>query len=220
MWWNMLDTFIASSEGKNCAIKCIKRSHRPTSDFPLCLRQTMKLLRFPQALTDRKLARALIAEFIGSGIFQLFAGALPVDTINDQPDYTDNTTAATISVANGFIYTSLGIPLRSSPRQNDDTHVLYSVSHAAYLGRSFESRRHVVHDRKWPHEYRQRHSLCLCSGTSSYRSQPRDRLYRWQVAYVGRFLVIFPCPEALTVLTRSQQIRPMICGSCSHGRSS
>ena len=79
----------------------------------------MKLLHFPQALTDRKLVRALIAEFIGSGIFQLFAGALPVDTINDQPDYTDNATATTIAVANGCIYTSLGVALRPSRRQRN-----------------------------------------------------------------------------------------------------
>lgn len=68
----------------------------------------MKLARLSNALTDRQLVTALIAEFIGSAIFQLFAGALPVETVNDQPNYTDRDTAATIALANGAIYTSLG----------------------------------------------------------------------------------------------------------------
>lgn len=67
----------------------------------------MKLARLSNALTDRQLVTALIAEFIGSAIFQLFAGALPVETVNDQPNYTDRDTAATIALANGAIYTSL-----------------------------------------------------------------------------------------------------------------
>jgi len=67
----------------------------------------MKWAILSSALTERTLVKALIAEFIGTAIFQLFAGALPVETVNDQPHYTDRDTAATIAIANGVIYTML-----------------------------------------------------------------------------------------------------------------
>lgn len=69
-------------------------------------------MRFPNvcsALSDRRLFKSLVAEFFGSAIFQLFAGGLPVETVNDQPIYSNPTTAATIAIANGIIYASLGI---------------------------------------------------------------------------------------------------------------
>eukprot|EP00210_Caulerpa_lentillifera_P006185 g5909.t1 len=62
---------------------------------------------FGRTITDRKFLVALFAEFVGVGIFQLFGGALPVKTRNDQPNYTDQITAATIALANGLLYSAL-----------------------------------------------------------------------------------------------------------------
>jgi len=72
----------------------------------------LSLAGFADALSERNFLRALLLEFVGVGIFQLFSGALPVETINDQPNYTDNITAATIAVVNGLLYAALGTPSR------------------------------------------------------------------------------------------------------------
>jgi len=46
-------------------------------------------------------------------MYQLFAGTLPVTVIDNQPNYADHATAATIALANGFIFSSLRKPLTS-----------------------------------------------------------------------------------------------------------
>eukprot|EP00210_Caulerpa_lentillifera_P007247 g6934.t1 len=68
----------------------------------------LSLTSIGQALSQRKFLIALFAEFVGVCIYQLFGGSLPVKAENNQPDYTDHLTAATIAIANGFIFSSLG----------------------------------------------------------------------------------------------------------------
>jgi len=68
----------------------------------------MKLFGVSQTLTDRSFIKAILAEFIGMAAFQLLAGDLLVETINDQPNYENRQTAAIVALANGLIYTALG----------------------------------------------------------------------------------------------------------------